>query len=223
VAGLSIIKSRGGIAIVQDPKEALFSSMPQTAIHIVDVDYVLPVAEIASTLNRLVQESLEVEAVPMHNEFDYEEDQIVQAKTDQENGERVGSPSIYTCPDCGGVLWEMKQGELLHYRCHVGHSYSAESLLTQQSDGLEMALWTAIRALEERASLSRRLATRMSRIGQALSEQKFLEQAEEAHQRAQIIRQTLLTRDESLGQQAEITDPLLILSSSADTQKEKSA
>src|SRR5690348_9559188 len=72
--------------------------------------------------------------------------------------ERGGKPSVLTCPQCGGVLWEMDDEQQLRYRCHVGHEFDGERLLAQHSDGLASALQAAVRALRENASISRRLA-----------------------------------------------------------------
>ena len=47
-AGLFTIKARGGVAIVQDPKDAMMPNMPASALSMVDVDYCLPVREIAA-------------------------------------------------------------------------------------------------------------------------------------------------------------------------------
>src|SRR3954453_3569729 len=52
-AGLLAVKRRGGYAIVQDPDEALYPSMPRTARRYVAVDAVLRLADMAPTLVRL--------------------------------------------------------------------------------------------------------------------------------------------------------------------------
>ena len=80
-----------------------------------------------------------------------------------------GEPTPLTCPDCGGVIWEQADGDLARFRCHVGHSFSAESMLELQSDSVETALWTALRVLEERADLLRRLAGRQYGRGNKMS------------------------------------------------------
>ncbi len=103
----------------------------------------------------------------------------------------VGAASGFTCPECGGSLWETQDSEILQYRCHVGHGFSADTLLGEQSETLETALWTAYRALEERAALARRLATRARERGHAITADRFEMQAEDAERRAEIVRGAL--------------------------------
>ncbi len=84
-----------------------------------------------------------------------------------------GVPSPFSCPECGGVLWEMKEGDLVRFRCRVGHGYTMASLAEDQTDAVENALWAAMRALEEKAALSTRMseATLDSRSAMRLREQ----------------------------------------------------
>ena len=103
-----------------------------------------------------------------------------------------GKPSSYACPDCHGVLWEVEEDGLLRFRCRVGHAFSPESLLASQSDALEDALWTALRALEESAALAERLSERAGGRGHGLAADRFAQQAVDAHQRASVIREALL-------------------------------
>jgi two-component system chemotaxis response regulator CheB len=88
-------------------------------------------------------------------------------------------------------LWEIDEGELVRFRCHVGHAYSIESLMAGQTDALELALWTAVRALEEKASLARRMAARMRRSNSELTATRFEGQARDAEERAILVRQVL--------------------------------
>jgi two-component system chemotaxis response regulator CheB len=102
-----------------------------------------------------------------------------------------GVPSTMACPECHGVLWEVKDGELVRFRCRVGHAYSDEALLVHQSEQLEAALWTALRALEEHTALGRRLAARANSRGHAHSAAAFTEQAMDAEHHASVIRNVL--------------------------------
>ena len=194
-AGLQAIKMRGGVALAQDPEEALFASMPRSAIENVPVDYVLPLAGLAETLVRLAHEpaSERRDAVPPEIETSVETETGV-AEFDMAALEtpREGQPSVFACPDCHGVLWEVNDGDLLRFRCRVGHAFSPETLLATQSDNLEDALWIALRALEESAALAGRLKDRAAERGHALAAERFSEQSRDAFQRAAIIRQALL-------------------------------
>jgi two-component system chemotaxis response regulator CheB len=187
VAGLATVKACGGIAIAQDPSEALFNSMPCHAIETVKVDRVLRIHEIAAYLNQLNPKSTP-EDPAMADEIKTEADLVAQDKTAREQGEYPGSPFPVTCPDCGGVLWELHHNNLLRFRCHVGHVYSLDSLVAEQSDDVEQALWSSIRALEEKAALARRLAVQAKQSNRAMSAARFLERAEEAHRHANLIR-----------------------------------
>lgn len=185
-AGSTVVKARSGITVVQEPAEALFAGMPQSVIDHVEVDHILSIAEIAAILPKLVDE-------PVNGDFmatneDLEAEFVKQDKLAREEGLKPSSPSTMTCPDCGGVLWELGDGGLLRFRCHVGHAYSVDSLLAEQADSIEVALWSAVRSLEEKAALCRRLATQADRQNRRISEQRFQEQATEVTQQANIIR-----------------------------------
>jgi two-component system, chemotaxis family, protein-glutamate methylesterase/glutaminase len=191
-AGLLTIKQQGGLALVQNLDTALYSGMPRSAIDNVAVDHVLPVAEIAELLVRLAVEpahTLEVMPMSENHLADREPDEF--AITDRHV--QPGVPSTMACPECHGVLWEVKDGELVRFRCRVGHAYSDEALLMHQSEQLEAALWTALRALEEHTALGRRLAARANSRGHAHSAAAFTEQAMDAEHHASVIRNVLHT------------------------------
>ncbi|HEV8164959.1 MAG TPA: chemotaxis protein CheB, partial [Actinomycetota bacterium] len=152
-AGLLAIKSRGGVAIVQHPEEALYPGMPNNAIEHVEVDHVLPAAGIAGTLARLAREPVPEPTDPVAAELKAEVE-LEGFSMEAIGGGNPGRPSGFSWPDCNGVLWEIQEGGLVRFRCRVGHAWSPESLLTQQSEALEAALWAALRSLEERAALA---------------------------------------------------------------------
>ena len=193
-AGLRAIKAAGGTAIVQDPKEAIFDIMPLNAISNVPVDDILPLSGIADKIIELSHQPVSDVGDTMNMADEHErEEAIVQRDLDRyEEGKKPTDSTVVTCPECGGVLWELKDGELLNFRCHVGHVYSSESLLAEQGETLEGALWAAVRALVERAVLMRRMAHRLGHQGSARLEQRFLNQANEVEQQAKLIRQNLL-------------------------------
>jgi two-component system chemotaxis response regulator CheB len=199
VSGLRAIKEAGGIAVVQDPNDALTPSMPSTALAHVRVDHVVPADAIAPLLLRL---SRQLRANPSPT-----------AETSRPNpagelrnpSEMPGEPTPLTCPDCGGVIWEEADGELTRFRCHVGHSYSAESMLELQSDSVETALWTALRVLQERTDLLRRLAARQRKSGNDFSARSFERRAEEVADRAGVLRQAIAHGEATVAQEAGAT------------------
>ncbi|MEA5603898.1 chemotaxis protein CheB [Nostoc sp. UHCC 0252] len=197
-AGVMAVKMRGGVAIVQNPDDALYPDMPRNAIeNVEDIDHILPLSDIPSTLVTLVNTPMEVEAEnPIPDKIEFES-KIAQLNLEavENEADRPGKPSTFGCPDCGGILWEVEEGNLLRLRCRTGHAYSAETLLATQSDKLEDALWIALRALEEKASLSYRMASRMEARNQTLAAQRLKEEAQSAWERSAIIREVLLKFD----------------------------
>jgi len=99
---------------------------------------------------------------------------------------QAGNPSEFICPDCHGVLWEIEEGGMLRFRCRVGHAYSADVLKVTISESTENALWAAMRALEEKASLLRWAARSGERLGP-----KYVREAEEYERHVQAIRRLL--------------------------------
>ena len=193
-AGLKAVKTRNGVAVVQCPDDAMYPGMPRSAIENVEkIDHILPLAEIPDILVNLANTSVEAEEEnPSSYEMEIESD-LAEAKMSVLNqDERAGRPSSFGCPECGGTLWELDEGALLRFRCRIGHAYSVQSLLAQQSYSLEDALWSALRALEEKSSLTRRMAGRMREHNHDLSAKRLEESARSAEQSAALIRQVLL-------------------------------
>jgi len=197
-AGLKTIRESGGIGLVQDPADAATPGMPMNAIRVADPEFVVPVAEMGSVLRRLIDD-----ATPTTPNGSAAERGAVTsppgsqagpfgAPGEEVVGERV---SEFTCPDCGGTLWERVDDELQQFRCRVGHSFSAESLYARQNDGLEGALWTAVRALEERAGLAARIAERLAASGHRRSAQAYHSESEETKSRAALVREAVVRLD----------------------------
>lgn len=194
-SGLNAIKAEGGIALVQDPAEAPFTSMPASAIANVTVDRVLPLADLAKEISTLTTHM--AASPPMASDQPQHEDDVVAAeKAAAEKGERSNAASPLTCPDCGGVLWELQEGNLLRFRCHVGHAYSLDSLMVEQANDLDRALWMAVRTIEERAALSRRLEAHAKEQNRPKSAEQFAKRAAEAEQNVDLVRQIILRQQE---------------------------
>jgi two-component system chemotaxis response regulator CheB len=162
--GMAMIKAHGGTTIVQDPDDAEIEGMPESALRMVQVDYTLPAVGIGRFLaspelrpGKLWETSL------MTNEIHDDQEMIQRDFAEQETDQRDGQLTMFTCPDCGGTLWQSATGPIIHFRCHVGHTWGPETLLGNKSEELEAALWSSVRLLEERATLTRQVAKRVSR------------------------------------------------------------
>jgi two-component system, chemotaxis family, protein-glutamate methylesterase/glutaminase len=182
-AGVVAVSGAGGVVIVQDPDDALVPSMPASAIAANSPERVVPVDEVADALQQLLGEpapgpeggstmSEPVQPPPHPSRPD-------------------GPASAFTCPECSGALWELREGELVRYRCRVGHTYSEDAMVEAQGSAVEAALWAALEVLEERGELLQRIAERMAGRGPK-TEARFREGSRDAYERARLIRRALL-------------------------------
>ncbi len=192
-AGLQAIKQRGGIAIVQDPWEALIASMPASALEYVKVDYCVPLAEMPALLARLASDPAErEEADRVPRDMDIESRLTASDKALLESTERPGTLSPFTCPECKGPLRELRDGELVRYRCRQGHAFSIESMVAEQSLAVEDALWTALNILEENTQMLQKLIhdARSRRLEHLAN--RFQKRVGERLEQARLLRQVLL-------------------------------
>ena len=199
-AGLAAIKRCGGVAVVQDPREADYPGMPGSAIANVEVDYVLPLAEIAPLLDRLSREPRPSSPADCRGLEEEPDAMGIPLSAGNVTGSASGEPSGLSCPDCGGSLFEEPNKEPLHFRCRTGHAFSPESLLAKQSDGLEAALWAALRALEENAVLCRRLEKRSRKEGRQQAGGRYQKRASDAEEHARVLRGVLQEGGVGLGE-----------------------
>jgi two-component system, chemotaxis family, protein-glutamate methylesterase/glutaminase len=192
-AGLMAIKARGGTAIVQDPDEALYAAMPLSAMAHVEPDAVLPIGAMAEWILEHTGPNGPSGSDPPMTADEATGDprnMVVETGGDPPHS-AAGEGTRFTCPDCGGVLFERHEGNLERFECSVGHVFSIESLSSAQAEALESALWAAVRSLEDRAALLKRLATRGRANEQLRSAETFERQAEEALDRARTIREAI--------------------------------
>lgn len=180
-AGLAAVKRKGGLALVQDPGEADYPGMPTSAIDNVAVDHVLRLEQIGPMLGRLSREALDPPADP---------------PADRGEAEAGGTPSEFTCPECGGSLWESRENDLVHFRCRTGHAYAPESLLAKQAESLEASMWAAVRALEENAAFARRMERWMAQRESTAGQARYSQRAREAERHAEALRKLLVEEQE---------------------------
>ncbi|KYC41721.1 chemotaxis protein CheB [Scytonema hofmannii PCC 7110] len=195
-AGLYAIKERGGIAVVQDPSDALFSSMPRAALKAVAVDHCVPIIEMGALLAHLVNK-----AIPE------QEENLVSEKMDIEVGVarqdnalelgimKLGDLSPFTCPECHGVLLQLKEGNLLRFRCHTGHAYSLNALLAEVTQSIEESLWDGIRTIEASEMLMTHTAKHLREMNEHEAADLLLQKAEDAKRRGDLVRQAVMSNE----------------------------
>lgn len=187
-AGLIAIAKCGGVTIVQDPKDATYPAMPQSALDNLQVDHCVPIAQMGALLEKLVRESPgKREPIPRDIRIEAAIAERVLSDVAQVNG--LGSQVPYNCPNCGGVLWQMANGESQRFRCHTGHSFTAPALLTSQSEKIEETLWISLRMFEERKNLLNNMAQTEAR---PTARRSYAERAKEADAHIVRIREMLL-------------------------------
>ena len=159
-AGLEFIKRCGGIAVVQDPAEAEYASMPETALRNVDVDYVVPLDMMAPLLDEITRGPAPKHQTPIPEDLKQEAAIAERVVGSTEEVLKIAHLVPLTCPDCGGNLWEVSEGRVLRFRCHTGHAFTADALLHSSQQSLEETLWVALRMMEERKNLLSSMAVR---------------------------------------------------------------
>ena len=190
-SGLQAVKRCGGIALVQEPAEALYPDMPQNAINKVEVDYILPLAQMGSVLNELVL-SPAPPPVPVPDDILTEVRVAETGRGSIPVSDQLGMLTPYSCPDCGGPMWQMEHAAVPRFRCNVGHALSSQSLLIGQEEALDHALWEAVRTMEQRERLLQQMAEGERQAGRLQSAQVYEERAAESQEHSQLIRERLL-------------------------------
>lgn len=193
-SGLWAVRSCGGVTVVQDPADALHAQMPMSALMALNVDHVVPLRDMGPLLEKLAREAVDSRrAVSRPPSLQFETEAVDMTKdTDVEDMRTIGQPAGFTCPACHGSLWELKDGELVRYRCHIGHAFGPDSLMTAQSEDVEAALEAALRALEEQGAAARRLSSRFDQSIPSLAT-RYERQAAGLEEQAHMLRK-LLTR-----------------------------
>jgi two-component system chemotaxis response regulator CheB len=193
-SGLWAIDQCGGITVVQDPSDAEFSDMPTNALNRVKPDHVVGLGAMPKLLASLVlQPAGHTKPIPESVKFEVE---IARGSSSSvEDMDRIAGRSGFACPDCHGVMWEIKEGELVRYRCHVGHTYAADLMSIALDENLRRALGSALRALEERRSLARRLEDQSRQSNRLYLASSWAKRAEEYERELSAIRSSVQRLD----------------------------
>jgi two-component system chemotaxis response regulator CheB len=197
--GLQAIKRRGGITVVQDPDEAEYPSMPASALRYATIDYCVPLADLPLLMTRLVKEPAPAEqTIEVPKELEIETNIIEQQMNTQQliaSIEAIGTRTYFTCPTCNGSLWQIGNDEPLRFRCHIGHSFTVNALMADQTRSLENALSSAVRLMEEKVMISRRMAERRRAMNLMEAAEPYEQYAAHLEHEVSAIRQLLMSGD----------------------------
>jgi two-component system chemotaxis response regulator CheB len=195
-AGLQAIKACGGKALVQEPQEAAAPSMPQSALDNVAVDWRLPVAEIGPALLALAHGTLapatRAQPLPPAPAWIAVENRFARGVGTMEQLEKIATPSTFTCPECQGTLWEVHGQQPQRFRCHTGHSFTAQVLGELQHEKAEEAIWAAVRALQEKEKLYLSLAAKAQVWKHPGTADDYAAKARQAGEQADVLKRALL-------------------------------
>jgi two-component system chemotaxis response regulator CheB len=191
VAGLQSIRKAGGLVIVQDPEDAAFPDLPSRALLALEPDRTLPLDAIGGALIRLTGERASAVPVPERLVLEAEFDRIGAVLPKQMHA--LGPQTTIACPDCQGPMWQLGDERQRRYRCYNGHASSASELLAASGAQVETAMWSAVRALNDRASTLETLAADAQRVGNGHSYESYAARAREARQQAELAREFMLT------------------------------
>jgi two-component system, chemotaxis family, protein-glutamate methylesterase/glutaminase len=176
------------MTLAQDPGEALYDMMPRTAIEVVAPDHVGSAEE----LGRVLAEN----AGPLPPDVPKaaqpgREEHLVEVDRGSSDSPQPGAVTGLTCPECNGAIWLDESQAIPRFACRTGHAFSGDAFTAAQTERVESALWTALRTLEERAALYRRMAARQRETGNPRTSERFAIRAESAVQHAFVLRELI--------------------------------
>jgi two-component system chemotaxis response regulator CheB len=182
VLGAAAIRSRGGEVVVQHPDDAVFSGMPINAIEAGVADHQVPAKEMGALIDWLSHREIQEHEMERDHGMELENRIAMGARFSTSfDSERLGPHSGYTCPDCNGSLITVSDN---NFRCRVGHAWSTEALLQARDNEVESALWVALRSLQEKAKLSRKMA---KNVGPGKTARRYTALADEAEHALTIL------------------------------------
>ena len=196
-SGLWMIKHRGGTAVVQDPLDAEIASMPENALREVAVDYTVPISGMAALLVRLTTEEIMLPETAMekHEQTEIEIGVAMEDSAFEKGVMDFGELTPFNCPDCHGVLVRLKDGKRARFRCHTGHAFSSDSLLTTVTENVEDSLYGAIRGIEESVMLLNQMGKHYAENRQVNLAAVYYKKAFEAEARVKTIRAAVFNHE----------------------------
>jgi len=189
--GMNAIKQSGGYAIVQDPNEAEYPDMPLSVLETMEADYCVSLKKMGEIISRIISNA-KIKGIPPPETVVMESKLSEKAATSIDKVRKLGQKSLYSCPDCGGPLWTISK-PVLHYRCHIGHSYSEKDLLYKQAESVEHTLWVSVRMMEERKVLLLKNARTYNEKGLEILSTQYIERAKQIETHIEKLKELLFT------------------------------
>jgi two-component system chemotaxis response regulator CheB len=187
------------VTVVQEPSDAAFADMPMNALRRAEPDHVVTAAALPQLLKKLVQQPAG-NPVPASDRLRFEVEIARSGRSSMSEMDRIGRRSVLACPDCHGVMWEIDEGELVRYRCHVGHAYTAESMRYAIDENLTRALGSALRALDERIAVAEKLRDKAIESQHTNSVVWWQRRIDETRREADIIRESIMRMEQVAGE-----------------------
>jgi two-component system chemotaxis response regulator CheB len=198
-SGLWAVQRMGGLAVVQDPHDASFPAMPTNALEYVEADHLVPLAQLAALLSRLTAEQPEVHKPSISKEeLSLLEIEFTIAKQDNAFEMGIidkGNLTPFTCPDCHGALTQLVEGNIIRYRCHTGHAYTINALLSEVTDSVESMLYQSMRGLEETKMLLQNIGNHFAKEDKTQIAEVFFRKAAETGKQARVIHKSILDHE----------------------------
>lgn len=191
-AGMWAIKQSGGYCIVQDPNEAQYPDMPLAVLESMEVDETARLKDIGDLILLRTLKAGELKEKEVPENVIMESTLSEKSATGIEKVEPLGEKSLYACPDCGGGLWKIQNGNLSHYRCHIGHAYSEDDLVLRQAETIENTIWVAVRMMEERKTMLAKMARQNDEKGLKSLSSQYRKHADDLEEHIAKMKQLLL-------------------------------
>jgi two-component system chemotaxis response regulator CheB len=194
-SGLWAVQQCGGMAVVQDPSDAAFPEMPINALNRLQPDHVVTLTAMPKLLAFLASQPAG-EPMPVPESIRFEVGIARGRPSSIAEMDRLGRRSVLACPDCHGVMWEIDEDQLVRYRCHVGHTYTDDTMSLALDENLHRALASALRALEERRELARKLEQQADRNNQPMTAASWARRVQEFEKELTVVRDAIRRLDD---------------------------
>lgn len=201
-SGLWAVSQCGGVSVVQDPGDAAFPDMPENALRIIEPDHVPRLKDMAALIESVVHQPAG-DPVQVSDVIRLEVEIAKTGRNKMDEMDRIGRRSLLACPDCHGVMWEIDENGLTRYRCHVGHTYTADLMGIAIDENLRRALASAVRALEEKVVLARKLQQQAADRGHRLAGETWTDRVSEYEHELNVVREAIMRMEAMAAKAAE--------------------